>query len=77
MPKFTFPEHTSITNKIYILIKRYENNFYDAWNDRQLALLPVGERPVNVNLKPRSQEISEIRMLKMAVECSRYKLVYL
>ena len=76
MPNFNFPQGTSIKNKIYILIKRYENNFYSGWSDRQLALLPVGERPASITIKPRRQEISEIRMLKMAVECSRFKLVY-
>ena len=75
MPNFNFPQGTSIKNKIYILIKRYEN-FYSGWSDRQLALLPVGERPENIHIKPRRQEISEIRMLKMAVECRRFKLVY-
>ena len=53
MPNFKFPESTSIKNKIYILIKRYENNFYSGWSDRQLDLLPVGERPVSVTVKPR------------------------
>ena len=77
MPNFSFPSKTSVANKIYILIKRYDNNFYSSCNEDQLDLLPVGERPVNVTLKPRRQEISEIRMLKRALECRRYKLVYL
>ena len=76
MPNFNFPQGASITQKIYILIKRYDNDFYSGWSDVQIALLPVGERPASTTIKPRRQEVSEIRMLKMAVECSRFKLVY-
>ena len=39
-------------------------------------MVPLEERPLNISIPPRRQEVGEIRLLKYAMRDNEFKLVY-
>ena len=49
MPNFSFEKKVSASDKVYILINRYDNKFYSSWNEEQVLLLSFPEQAFRCN----------------------------